>query len=356
MADKQNLTAQQRAALFAMSTRQNIQMLPTETATSGATTLQFQLPKARLLSSILVNVEAKINIKHATKTSIESDMFTPYKLLRRISLDLNNSFVPFTISGKEACMYNMIDIHPDIVAPVSTSKLAYAYAPNFVASSAGTDNEFSFTVNLTNTTNPRDPVGLISLQHSTALVNLVCDIANGADMFKDTEGYTIDIKEVKVTPMVETFSFPANAEAVPDLSVLKICNGRVDSMPSVGQQIIKLTTGQIYRKIILYLEDENGAPLTPDKINSTIDIVFNQADINYAVNPKLLHIYNQKMLGYELPAGMYVFDFSNSGSFANLGGTRDFIDSANLSELWLRFNTTVKGKATIVTECLSRLV
>ena len=41
----EQITAQQRAQLFAMSTRQNLQMLAKQTANTGASTLQFNYQK-----------------------------------------------------------------------------------------------------------------------------------------------------------------------------------------------------------------------------------------------------------------------------------------------------------------------
>ena len=46
MAEKQTLTASQRATLFSQATRQNMQMLPTQTAQGGASTLTFTFGSA----------------------------------------------------------------------------------------------------------------------------------------------------------------------------------------------------------------------------------------------------------------------------------------------------------------------
>lgn len=349
------LTAQQRAQLFAMSTRQNLQMLAKETATSTPSTLTFTLPKARLLAGLMVRVKGTMVLTDPNGVDYNvSDPFQIYKAIRRISLDLNNGFAPFVLSGVECAMYNMIDVHPALVEP-SRDAGAYTRVPATFSSSAdGAATEFEFTLNLPCTTNPRDPIGLILLQNDQTNVVLTVDLGTGAEIIGDAT-YTAELKNVSVMPMLETFSVPANANAYPDLSVLKLTNGRKDSMPSSGQQIIKLTTGTIYRKLIFRVLDENDEPVDADWINSNIELVFNQADINYSVNPEMLRVQNHKQLGYLLPKGMFVFDFSNGGAFPNLGGTRDFIDSANLTEFWLRFNTTGKGKVEIVTETLARL-
>lgn len=350
----EQLTAQQRAQLFAMSTRQNFQMLAKETAGTTPSTLTFTLPKARLLSNILIRVKGKLKLTHASKTDFSGEIskFNIYRAVRRISLDLNNGFAPFVLSGEECLMYNMIDVHPDITDSASEDG-GYVYFGT-TASSAGKENEFCFTLSLPVTLNGRDPIGLILLQNDQTNVTLTVDMGTGSEVIT-YDGLTAELKDITVIPMLETFSIPANANAYPDLSVLKLTNGRNDSLPSAGQQIIKLTTGTIYRKIIFRILDENGKPLEDDDILSDIQLVFNQADINYSVSAEMLRVQNQRQLGYLLPKGMYVFDFSNSGGLTNMGGTRDYIDSANLTEFWLRFNTNKKGKCEIVTETLARL-
>lgn len=356
MAENTKLTPEQRAALFGVSTRQNLQMLATQSATAGASTLQFQLPKARLLANLMINVKAKVNIKHASKTKCDTDIFTPYRMLRNVSLDLNNGFKPFTVSGEECAMYNMISIHPELLEASKTNQQKYTYMPDLVASATGADNEFSFTLFLPCTLSKRDTPGLILLQNNETNVTLTADICNGSELLKNADGYTVDIKHVEMKVMTETFSLPVSQNAYPDLSVLKLVNGRVESMPSAGQQVIKLSTGTIYRKLIFMIEDENGNPVMDDDITSDISLIFNQADSNYVVHPRLLRIANEQTLGYALPQGMYVFDFSNTGTFPDLGGSRDLIDTSMLTEFWLRFTTKEKGKVKLVSECISRLV
>ncbi len=106
---KNELTAQQKAQLFASATRQNYQMLPNVTVTSGSSTMQFHLPKSRLLSKIYLKVSATVNVKHASKTTITGNEYTHYNLIRKVNLDLNNGFAPFTVSGSDLAIYNSID-------------------------------------------------------------------------------------------------------------------------------------------------------------------------------------------------------------------------------------------------------
>ena len=349
----EKLTAQQRANLFAMSTRQNLHTMAKQAVTSPSTTIQFTLPKARLLSNIYVRVKAKVKVTHASKTSITNTVTGLHSIIRRWSLDLNNGFAPFAISGNGLMLLNMIQPNANMVLETSE----YFNCPtSFTASSTGAVNEFYFTVQLPTTLNQRDPVGLISLQSSELTADLRIDIGNPSEMYADgANGYTIDLVSLEAMPLLETFSIPAAANAFPDLSVLKLCMDRQDTITSAGQQIVKLSTGTIYRKLIVLITDENGAPATPAFVQSNIELVFNGADVNYSVNPEMLRAKNAFDLGHATPDGVYIFDFSNQG-FPNFGGTRDYIDTERLTSFELRFTTSGKGKVKVISECIARLV
>lgn len=329
----ETLSAQQRAQLFALSTRQNLQMLAKQTATSFPNTLQFSLPKARLLAGLYVNLKLVFNTALST---VDAEKIG--KIVRRLSLDLNNGFAPFVISGSEARLYNLVDLN--------TTNVMHEWFMKLATDKKSVDLNFYLPC----TTNPRDPIGLILLQNDQTNVTLNIDLGLGAEA-----GLTVEPSKAEVKVMVETFSIPAHQNAYPDLTVLKLVNGRKDSLASAGQQIIKLATGTIYRKIIFKITDADGVAMTPADITSNIELVFNQADINYSIDAVMLRFLNEKQFGQALPDGVYVFDFSNSGGLPNLGGTRDFIDSANLTEFWLRFTTGKVGKVEIVTETLARL-
>lgn len=341
---QQEMNAMQRAQLFAMSTRQNMHMLAKESANTAPSTLEFNLPKNRLLSSLLVRVTATVTAKgNGTATYKHHEIG---KLLRRISLDLNNGFMPFNLSGEEISFMNMIDINGDVYSRKDTI---------LTLSTEGTENTIEFVFELPNTLNGRDATGLILLQNDQTNVRLTLDVGNLSEFIKSPVT-AMELKKVEAEVMTTTYSIPTNAVAYPDLSVLKITNGVTHSMPSAGQQIIKLSTGQIYRKILFKVIDENNDAMTTADIVAPFELVFNQADSNYQISADMLRILNRKTLGFDLPDGVYMFDFSNAGQFPNFGGTRDYIDSSALTEMWLRFNTTKKGKLDLITETLSRLV
>lgn len=361
------LTASQKAQLFAMSTRQNMHMLSRESVLQTPATVKFTLPKSRLLSSLVVRVKAMVRcVDTAAPTEVvdtadatevvDLPVDELAKLIRRISLDLNNGFSPFVVSGEDLAIYNLVDVNGDCWGNTNIDPHRprnYNYKFSFASNELLTQN-IDLTFELPVTLNGRDPVGLILLQNDQTNVVLTVDFGTSISVV-NRDGYTIELVSADIDVVTTTYSIPANANAYPDLSVLKLVNGRSDSMPSAGQQIIKLSTGTIYRKILFKLVDENGYRMQPPDISGNFELVFNQADVNYSISADMLRTINEKTLGHALPAGVYMFDFSNAGSFTNFGGTRDYIDTANLSEFWLRFNTTERGKIEIITECLSRL-
>ena len=349
----EQISAQQRANNFSMSTRQNLQDMASKKTTEPFTSLEFTLPKARLLANIFLMVKAKVNVKHASLTSLDNDYLTPYRIINKYTLDLNNGFKPFSISGEGLYIMNLIQPH----AGIYMERSAYFNCPNkFTASAEGTDNEFMFMVQLPVALNQRDPVGLIMLQSEQTVVDLRLDVGTPKDMYPDgASGFTIELKSLEAKPMLETFSIPAAATAMPDISVLKLVQDRAETITGAGQQAIKLSTGTIYRKLAMYITDENGNPATTDFITSPFMLKFNTADCNYQISAEMLRAKNAFDLGHALPEGVFIFDFSNQGQ-SNYGGVRDYIDSAKLSEFLLEFNTSGKGRIKIISECLSRLV
>lgn len=323
----EQLTTQQRMAMFAASTRHNMQMLPKKVITAGGTTVQFSLPKARLLESVWLKFKVNIadqNIARDVNVNLD-------KLIRRVSVDMNNGFQPFLISGEALRIYNNLD------APYADYINEYWDFDHLDSGSV------VFTLRLPMTLNRKDLIGLILLQSQETNVTVSIDIAN------------IDFAKMEIEAMCSTFSIPAVQAAFPDLSVLKLVSSRQDAIMGGGQNIFKLATGTIYRKVMVKLEDTEGNALTPEDIKSPFELVFNQADTPISISADMLTAYNAVQYnGASRGPGVYVFDFSDNG-IPNFGGTRDLIDSSNLTEFWLRFNTEKAGKITIISENISRL-
>lgn len=347
----QQISAAERAMYFAQATRQTYQTLPTQRATAENDTIQIHLPKTRLLSKIILQVQAVATIKGAAAT-VAKHPFSPYGVIRRISLDLNNGFSPYILSGKESFLYALNRFNPDVLLPAS-NKRSMAYVENN-ATAAGVDNQIKFDVHLPITLNERDAVGLILLQNEETSVTLTVDVGVLKDAYKLKTGEEVIFKSFEVTPLVETYTIPPTEIARPDLSVLKLVQAKTETFQGGGQNVVKLQTGTIYRKLALYFEDNEGNPLTDLDFSGNMEFVFNTSDIPISIKPSMLATKNQHEYGHTMPEGVYLFDWSYQG-IPNLGGTRDYIDTERLTEFWLRFTTQKAGKVSIVPETISRL-
>lgn len=341
----------ERNARFAMATRQNWQMLP---AISGElnSTISFNLPKVRYLSKVRLLVEAVITATHASATTYTPAPFAPFSLLRKVSMDINNGFSPFKLSGKELYLYSLIRNNAGVYDVKNSGR--GRVVQGVAAGPGGVANTVRFVADLPVNVNDRDPIGMILLQNEETVVTVTVDFADLDGLAPATSGYTFDVSNIKVTPMVETFSLPVARDAQPDISVLKLVHSTTQTISGSGVQTLALPVGNTYRKLALYIEDDSGVGVADADIAGNFELVLNQADIPYNIKPSVLAAINQEQFDTILPQGLYVFDFSYQG-LSGYGGSRDFIDTERLTEFWFRFNASAAGKITAIYETLSRL-
>lgn len=358
--EPKKLTPQERAHLFAQSTRQHFLMLP---AVAGAenSTVSINIPKARLGAKVRLLITGIINAQHATEVTYVPGNGSPYNFIRSLSLDTNFGFKLFDLSGRGTYFYNLLRNNGNTVIPftpalaadaaISRSKavqgLQSAVAP-------GTDNTFRMVVDLPITLNDREPAGIILLQNEETQVTVNINFGTVNDLCPASAGYTFAVSNIVVTPMVETFSIPAFKEGFPDISILKLVHEQNQNVAGAGIETVKLPTGTIYRKLIFYVTDAAGAGVPDGTFTGDFEMNFNQADTPYRISPRILSAINQEHYGTELPQGLFALDFTYQG-MPNYGGTRDYIDSEKLSEMWLRISMAAAGRITIVSEQLARL-
>lgn len=341
---KPKLSPQERALLFNQSTRKNWQILPSQALVEN-NSISFDIPKVRLLSRVFLAITGTYKLTHASETAIDVKRFAPWGLVRQVREQINNGFNPYQVSGKGAYLYNSM-------APANV--LDEITTLGKTASSGGTSNSIDMLLDITNVLNDRDPVGLILTQNSETVVNVAVDFAAVSDLFS-TSNTTVSDVVIKVTPIVETFSIPPTSAAIPDLSVLKLVVEQSFNIGASGSTFyVKLPVGQTYRKIVLNFETDAGVAFTDAQIGN-ISVVLNQADTPIVIPAHVLRKINAKAYGGTgLPSGVLALDFSYQG-IANLGGSRDYIDTERLTELWVSVNPGATGNIQAVYETLARL-
>lgn len=335
------LTPAQRAELFAIHTRQHIMELPAMVGLGPDRTVSFTLPKVRLLAKVSLVVEGNLVIGTAVATALAR--YSPYSLLRRVSVSINNGFNPVVLSGGETFITNIAKNNGYVNKPGAGNERTVA--PGLTV---GT-HPFRFTAEYPITLNEREAIGLILLQNEETVVTVTVDIGPLSSLVTPGGTSVLSVTDFRITPVLETFSIPAVPNAFPDISILKLQQSQVNEAPTSGVMTVRLPVGTTYRKIFL---DCGDIVLT-----TPIEVVLNQADTPYLITPRYLRAKNEEMYGDEMPPNVYALDFSYQG-IANLGGIRDYIDTERLTEFWLRFSVPAGAagrQVTTIFETLSRL-
>lgn len=357
---KQNISPLDRARLFAQATRQHWQQLPGITSTPGSV-VTITLPKVRLLSKIRLLVEGTLNLIHASETSAPASPFAPYNLIRNIRCEANMGFTFFNVSGRDLFFYNLLKRDNETVFPaVGANATLPARRQTVMGTTAdasangGADNTLRMNLDLPIALNERDPIGLVILQNEETVITVTIEFNEAGVVIDNATGYTADIASLAIHPMVETFSIPAIVEARPDISIFKLVQTKTQAVSASGQTTLALPVGLTYRKLAIFLENTSGVGLADSAITGDFELVFNQADTPYRIKPAILAGMNQEFYGAPLPAGLWVFDFTNQG-VPNLSGARDYIDTERMTEFWFRYNAPAAGRVTAIAETLAKL-
>jgi len=220
---------------------------------------------------------------------------------------------------------------------------------------AGYAASFAFSLDLTEVINERDPSGLVNAQNQEQTITVTVDAGTVVDgIMNNVSGYTTSDVSITCTPYIQTYSIPQNDDAKVDDSVLKSVLTQTEALSLIGDNIIKLPRGMIYRSIIIDLFDASNIGIADDNVN-LIELILNQADTPYRWSGRALSAKNAKELGVTIPVGTYLILFDYQGIPGGLGGARDAIDTKELSEFWLKINTSVVCTARLCLEQLSIL-
>jgi hypothetical protein len=328
VAKTSKLAPSQRMYNFLTATRQYMQESPAiqfvENNTRSAT-----LPNTRFLSRIYLRVKGTFKAAHASKTTFTLTPFAQYKLLRQIRLTVNNSFSNFQASGTEVFLYNVTNLYANSGGNNDVNTIGNQ------CSASGTTNYVLYTLELPQTLSDKDLIGLINLQDITTNFSINLDCGAMSEIMTDTD-VTISDVNISITPVVESFSIPLSDDFVPDYSIIKMVNTAMYPIDNL-KKVVQLPTNITYRKMLFYFASDNKyTPIDHDNIDY-MRLIFNQADSPIVLSADHIKYLNHKLYGGQLPNGAYCLDFSQQG-IANLGGSRDYIDTQRLTECWVEVN------------------
>lgn len=300
---------------------------------------------------------------HAADATFVPAATAPFNIIRKVEVNLNNGFSPYVVDGNDLYFLNKIQANGAMVTPINGAAATIAAVRNKnvlgtdvdTAANGGADNRFQMIVELPLTLNDRDPAGLIMLQANDVLVNVNVTLGNASAFIAAPAGYTATITSATIQPIIETFSIPSIDDAVPDVSIMKLVHSRSEAIPGAGRMQVNLPTGNMYRKLLVWLRDAAGVGMTDAAINTDFEISFNTADRPYVIPHRVIAEQNLQDYGVILPNGLFVFDFSRNSGIPNFGSARDYIDTAQLTEMALTFTAPAAGTVQYCYETISVL-
>jgi hypothetical protein len=356
MGEVKQLTAIERQYLFNKYTKRMIDTYPSKTLPENGQ-VRFDLDKVDLTSKIYLVCEGTFDAIHASAETYTAARFAPYSLLTKITVQMNNQFTPYAISGKSAYIMKLTERNPSVWTPNSTSTTRTANILTLVSDTDGGGNEnqtCKFLIELPLMLNDRDVNGILMTQDQQTQVTIIVDTDNVLTaILGDASGYTTDNVSFTIYPIIERFTIPPVDQAIPDIRQIKEVDDQVFTLSNVGENEMEILTGGTIRRIWLDFYDSTDGYTDAEMTN--LAIYENKNTRPWNLKSRDLMIKNQIEYGAALPQGVYCLDFATQG-VPNYGGSRDWIDTDKLSRLTINPTITQTGSCRVTVERLRRLV
>ena len=317
-------------------------------------TIKFKYDDTKLLAKSYLLVEATLTATHANSSTYTPHEDGPFNFIKRLSLMSHLGFRSFDVSGKMLKLMNFANLGDTKMTTGTTSTSRKRIIQGLSASSGGTANKVKFLVELPNVVNDRDLAGLILLQNKKVNIQLELQLGTVSDLAPASSGYTFALSAITVSLYADLFNIPENLEMYPmDLiRVVKLCHEQQYQVIN-GENTIKLTTGNTFRKIFMQFQTSSDVR-SADSTLGDFYLIVGGTNYKYRISPYMLAEQNQKD-GYDLPYGTFALDFSSGQGLMNLSGRRDYINTDELTELWIRFTSSATGNLLLGTETLTTL-
>lgn len=315
---------------FIDATRQNFTQLPAQAYTNEGR-LYFDLPKVGLLSRLFLTVKGTMTVTPGTGSATLGER-KAFNMIKRIRLIANSGASIFDVSGYGTYLINNVLRKANEIkdSVVDEGIDAEVYGAG-VASGA---NAWKFGLEIPIAINERDPIGLVLLQNNATQLTLEIEFnpvygANAVIAPIVVTGDAVASFAGNVGVMMEYFTVPRTKEDYPALNVVHQWLEQQDAIASAGAWNKALLRGNTYMRMIHYVTLNNALNTTDvDKLR----VLYNQSEVPYTID-KLPQLFLQRSrYGKDLPKGTFVHDWYMSSGQVGLGTSRDFINSANVTE------------------------
>lgn len=346
---------QQAPGNFNADTRQSIQnmpqLVPPTAGTAGQISRQ-ELPQSGFLSAIWLLLTGTTTTAGASSTTVLTYPQPPWGFLRRIKVYNNQGVELWNTSGYGGYLYQRTQrsgFDPDTRYTTlqyastnggSNSRQDQRYLVHPTSLGASASETWKCAWYLPIAWGPSLQAGLQMLQDNAIRYILEVTWGDTTDLYVSTTG-TVTLSNITLTPILETFAMPEDANNMPDLSFSKFVIEELQSLSAAtGDNTYKFTTGNMLLKLIQELY--NGATSAPvDAAAITqLKLFYAQTQVPYlsAGDP---YLFRQRiLLGQDMPQGVYCWLFDVAMGLPELPTTRDIMNTVMLTDLQTVFTTS----------------
>ena len=318
---------------FEKATRQNKKKVFSLTY-GGKGRVTEQLAPTGLLANIYLRFDGQLTtVKGTGAVTLKADQYgRPFGLFDRVLVVANGATDLVNVSGQGLFLRNVMtdNGYPDILAAsmveAETGNPVYRWPTSY--STDLTNEPVGFTLKVPIANNDRDLVGLIMLQNRETLVELSIDFNAISDLFTLTNNAAVSLTG-KVYVTLEYYNVPRAREDYPDLSLVhKLYEDRYP-IDGTGEFQYTVPRGNIYMRM-LHRVILNATPADYDDIEE-VGLQYNLTDRPYYMDYADKLVEHRERYKRDLLKGTIAWDFSYQGQ-AGLGGTRDFVNSAGITD------------------------
>ena len=328
---------------FIDATRQNFTELPSQAYSSGGK-LYFTLPKVGLLSRLFLTISGAMTVTLDAGTAAISER-TLFNLIKRIRLVANGGTSIYDVSGFGTYLINHL-LRKGMTPATSLIDRGIGTDVYAAGVSAGA-NAWKGVLEIPIAINEKYPIGMVLLQKYATQLMLEVELnaeAGANDILAPivvASGATAAFVG-NIGAVMEYFTIPRDTKDYPPLNVIHQWVEQLDSISSTGVFTKSLLRGNTYMRLVHTLTLANKLDTTDiDKLR----ILYNQTEVPYTISKLPQLALQRSRYGIDLPKGMFVHDWYMSNGLVGLGNTRDFINSANVTEF--QTELTVNSGATV---------
>jgi hypothetical protein len=306
---------------FNANTRQKWQRLPTMTRPSGGGPTSFQLPKTGMLARMWLYITGSVSGSLSNQNPLGFS-----SVVQRVKLLANNGIAIVDISGPgySWLMRDYLESEYIDIGGLTNGRTAI------------TATTFNISMLLPVQINMRDPLGLIMLQNEETIVTLEIDWLADASV---ATGATVTATCV---PYMEFFTVPADPKDYPPLNLVHSWIEDYESYSATGQQLYYWPRGNTYLKM-MHGYGFGVAGTGADNFDS-VSWRVNQSDYIYQnLAPGAFDLQMYGYRGRARPAGVFCLDLMASSGLGSYGLSREYFNSALVTDIETLVNCTAAG-------------